>query len=493
MLAQARDLTVTGAMNVSSNLTVAGALTVTNNLTVAGELNAASNLNVAGVLNLNGATVTGLDASQITVGQLPASVLPQGGTWNAGSLTIASATFQGDGAGLTGLTAAQVGAVAASGGTANNLTVQQALTFGGVARTNWPSGDVFVDLGNTPALDATGTVYSIVLTDDATWDFGTHSAGRTFRLVIAQDENGAWANTWPVDVLWSGGTAPTLSTDPNQIDLLRFVDTGTKWLGLVEGTGFAAPVPASGATYALQFDGSNYASCPGNDFFPSGGLTVEADFATTVYSQWMMGARYTGGFCIFMDSGSLYAGLIYASTYYQVGPVSGSWTDGEWHHVTMSWDGSTLSLSGDGGTPATVGCPGADGYNSGVMAIGSIGDSSAPGAYPIFAGTIDNVVVGNGSSTIASWHFNEGSGTTSADDVNSHTLTLVNSPSWVTGYAPSSQQMNLSRQVNRLSAMRTSVELVTPMTTTVTATNIYNAQGTLLATNIVRSVPVNNP
>jgi hypothetical protein len=159
----------------------------------------------------------------------------------------------------------------------------------------------------------------------------------------------------------------------------------------------------------------------------------------------------------------------------------------------MSWDGSTLSLSGDGGTPATVGCPGADGYNSGVMAIGSIGDSSAPGAYPIFAGTIDNVVVGNGSSTIASWHFNEGSGTTSADDVNSHTLTLVNSPAWVTGYAPSSQQMNMSRQVNRLSAMRASVELVTPMTTTVTATNIYNAQGTLLATNIVRSVPVNNP
>jgi hypothetical protein len=288
-------------------------------------------------------------------------------------------------------------------------------------------------------------------------------------------------------VLWSGGIEPTLSTGANQIDLLRFVDTGTKWLGLVEGVGFGA------ANYALQFDGSNYATCPGTDFFPTNGMTVEADFKTTVSSQWMMGARYTGGFCIFMDSGSLYAGLIYQSTYYQAGPVSGSWTDGNWHHVAMSWDGSTLSLTGDGGTPATVSCPGADGYNSGVIAIGSIGDTNAPGAYPIFTGTIDNVVVGDGSSTIASWPLNEGSGTTSADAVNSHTLTLVNSPGWVTGYAPSSQQMNMSRQLNLFSTLRNSVELMTPMTTVSTATNIFNAQGTLLATNIVRSVPVNNP
>lgn len=44
--------------------------------------------------------------------------------------------------------------------------------------------------------------------------------------------------TWPSEVKWAGGTAPTLSTNPGDIDWVSLRRLGDVWLGVVEGAAF---------------------------------------------------------------------------------------------------------------------------------------------------------------------------------------------------------------------------------------------------------------
>lgn len=82
----------------------AGSLTATN-LTIIG--GTASNLtftgiltgNGAGLTNLSGAGLTGLNANQITGGILMSSVMPTGGTWNAGGMTVNNLNIGGGSSG----------------------------------------------------------------------------------------------------------------------------------------------------------------------------------------------------------------------------------------------------------------------------------------------------------------------------------------------------------------------------------------------------------
>jgi hypothetical protein len=63
-----------------------------------------------------------------------------------------------------------------------------------------------------------------------------------FTLIVQQDAGGnAYAVTWPGSVVWNGGSAPTLDTDADAIDILTFftIDGGTTWYGLHSGTNFA--------------------------------------------------------------------------------------------------------------------------------------------------------------------------------------------------------------------------------------------------------------
>ena len=49
-------------------------------------------------------------------------------------------------------------------------------------------------------------------------------AGRRLVLVLEQDATGGRTVTaWPWYVRWSGGTEPTLSTDPGSLDLIEFL------------------------------------------------------------------------------------------------------------------------------------------------------------------------------------------------------------------------------------------------------------------------------
>jgi hypothetical protein len=57
---------------------------------------------------------------------------------------------------------------------------------------------------------------------------------------LTQDTTGARTVTWPASVKWSGGTAPTLSTAINKIDMVQLTtrDGGTTWLGALVGIDF---------------------------------------------------------------------------------------------------------------------------------------------------------------------------------------------------------------------------------------------------------------
>ncbi|MDD4986171.1 MAG: hypothetical protein PHQ43_10360, partial [Dehalococcoidales bacterium] len=52
-----------------------------------------------------------------------------------------------------------------------------------------------------------------------------------YRIILIQDETGnRTIETWPT-IYWSGGLAPTLSTDGNSIDIVTLLYTGTTYYG----------------------------------------------------------------------------------------------------------------------------------------------------------------------------------------------------------------------------------------------------------------------
>lgn len=99
------------------------------------------------------------------------------------------------------------------------------------------SGTVNLDL-------TTGNVFERTITGNTTFSFtnppASGSAG-SLTLILKQDAVGGYAITWPTSVMWAGGTAPTLSTAANAIDVLTFVtvDGGTSWYGFLSGANFS--------------------------------------------------------------------------------------------------------------------------------------------------------------------------------------------------------------------------------------------------------------
>lgn len=100
-------------------------------------------------------------------------------------------------------TAANVGAVAASGGTASGLTLDDGYTE-----------EVFAVTGTTPALSPTnGSIQTWTLSGNATPTEGTWAAGQSITLMV--DDGSAATITWTsLAVTWKtdGGSAPTLNT-----------------------------------------------------------------------------------------------------------------------------------------------------------------------------------------------------------------------------------------------------------------------------------------
>jgi len=101
------------------------------------------------------------------------------------------------------------------------------------------TGEAFVDeeedngnSGTTETIDWTFKNFQkSTLTDDVTYTFTAPSGPTTMILRLIQDATGTRLATFPGTVKWSGGTAPTLTTDPAAVDLVTFYFDGANYNG----------------------------------------------------------------------------------------------------------------------------------------------------------------------------------------------------------------------------------------------------------------------
>ena len=61
--------------------------------------------------------------------------------------------------------------------------------------------------------------------------FTAPSGSGKFTLIIIQDSTGGRTITWPSNVKWEGGSAPTLSTAANAVDMVKLVYDGANYYG----------------------------------------------------------------------------------------------------------------------------------------------------------------------------------------------------------------------------------------------------------------------
>lgn len=69
------------------------------------------------------------------------------------------------------------------------------------------------------------------LTGNCTFTFTAPTGPCSLVLKLVQDGTGSRLATWPAAVHWSGGTAPTLTTTVNKVDVITFYYDGTTYFG----------------------------------------------------------------------------------------------------------------------------------------------------------------------------------------------------------------------------------------------------------------------
>jgi hypothetical protein len=77
---------------------------------------------------------------------------------------------------------------------------------------------------------ADGNVVNITLNSSTTFTL-TNPALGTYILKLTQGTGGGFLVIWPGTVIWSGGTAPTLTTTAGKVDIITLVYDGTNYYG----------------------------------------------------------------------------------------------------------------------------------------------------------------------------------------------------------------------------------------------------------------------
>jgi hypothetical protein len=189
--------------------------------------------------------------TSLSYSSLPSNVLPLAGGAMTGAITTNS-TFDGvdiavRDAILTSTTTTAGAALPKAGGT---------LTGAIVGADQIISAPVLKDVGETCVANGTsgatdtidltdGNVHNVTLTANCTFTFSNPPASGTsgsFTLFLNQPSSGGpRLATWPSEVKWAGGTAPTLTTTASRTDILVFttIDAGTIWYGAVSGQDFS--------------------------------------------------------------------------------------------------------------------------------------------------------------------------------------------------------------------------------------------------------------
>lgn len=98
---------------------------------------------------------------------------------------------------------------------------------------------VVANTGTAYAIDLSGgTVFNLTLTGNCAYTFPSATAGLQFTLIQNQDATGSRAVTWPANVRWPGGAAPTITATAGRADVISFLCDGIYWLGFLGGQGF---------------------------------------------------------------------------------------------------------------------------------------------------------------------------------------------------------------------------------------------------------------
>jgi hypothetical protein len=124
-----------------------------------------------------------------------------------------------------------------------NLTLQEGGGGGGGSSSLL---DALGSISGAVTLNATTAgVYSATLTGNATFTFSGAVSGSasSLTLYLSQNATGGYTSTWPGSVSWLGGSAPTLNTAANALNVLVFesLNDGATWYGsLITG---APPLP----------------------------------------------------------------------------------------------------------------------------------------------------------------------------------------------------------------------------------------------------------
>ena len=78
-------------------------------------------------------------------------------------------------------------------------------------------------------------VTSVTLSGNRTLDNPTNMKdGATYVLTVKQDATGSRALAYGTAYKWPGGTAPTLSTGANDVDIMTFVSDGSSMFGVIQ-------------------------------------------------------------------------------------------------------------------------------------------------------------------------------------------------------------------------------------------------------------------
>lgn len=86
--------------------------------------------------------------------------------------------------------------------------------------------------GSATTIDfASGDIVTLTLNASTTLTLSNPITGLFYFIKAKQDATGSRTITWPGTVLWAGGTAPTLTTTANKIDLITLWYDGTNYFG----------------------------------------------------------------------------------------------------------------------------------------------------------------------------------------------------------------------------------------------------------------------
>jgi len=173
---------------------------------------------LGGNLDLNGNTVGGVDATELSI--------LEGATVTTAELNYLDITTLGTTEASKAVTADANGVVTFDDGISEE--------YGAVTSS---SNSTTVDLQS-------GTNFSHTLTENTTFTFSNPAASgkiSAFTLKIVQDASASgYTVTWPTSVDWPSATAPTLTATASAIDYFVFIthDGGTNWYGFTAGQAF---------------------------------------------------------------------------------------------------------------------------------------------------------------------------------------------------------------------------------------------------------------